>query len=136
MQWIGAFFLGIGACYDVKNQKIPVTLLGVFLTIAVMVNLAFPYQSLKSILLGAGVGALFLIVGAFTKEAIGYGDGLGIMIVGILEGCRSLLFILIIAFCLSSIWGLWKLLVLRTNKDETMPFYPCLFLASIGGLLL
>lgn len=82
------------------------------------------------------MGVVFLAVGWITKEAIGYGDGWGLVILGIIKGGQELIPVVFGAFLLSGIYGLWKLIVVRASRYETMPFYPFLLAASVGVSLL
>lgn len=129
-------FLGIGTWFDLKTRELPVWFLAVFGVLAMICDLAWKYQSLTEMMLGCIVGGSFLVIGLFTKEAIGYGDGLGIMILGIFRGGTGLLQVLFGAFLLSGAYGLWKVFGRRESLHETMPFFPFLLLAWIGVILL
>ena len=79
--------------------------------------------------LGGGlIGMIFIGISKITREAIGYGDSLAILILGIYLG----------------VWGLLEVLALgcvtlRRKKSLAFPFYPFLtvgylFGVCIGGL--
>ncbi len=125
-------FLGLGTYFDLKNREIPMLLFGVFGTLGVVFNLVWRYQSMKSIVLGVGIGALFLLMGWVTKEAIGYGDGLGLMIMGLMTGWQRLLSIVLISFFLSGVYGLLKVIGTKASKEERLAFYPFLLTALFG----
>lgn len=125
-------FLGSGAWFDVKGRVIPVKHLAFFGIVVIGLNMLWKYQSFYDAFAGGCIGAAFLFVGWITKEAIGYGDGLGIMIIGILLGWKKMFCVVFTAFLLSGICGIWKLVVLKESRDKTMPFYPFLLAASIG----
>ena len=91
-----------------------------------------PYSMLLLILFGG----MFLMIGRLTKESIGYGDGIGLMILGIFEGFEGMLFIAAGAFLLSSLYGIWMLLALRKTWSASMPLFPFLLMAFAGGLIL
>ena len=69
-----------------------------------------------------------------SKEAIGYGDGLFFMVLGIFEGWKIMSGILAAAFFFSGIYGIWKILCRGGKAKDTMPFLPFLLLAQIGAL--
>ena len=78
--------------------------------------------------LGGGlIGMIFIGISKITREAIGYGDSLAILILGIYLG----------------VWGLLEVLLgcvtMRRKKSLAFPFYPFLtvgylFGVCIGGL--
>ena len=135
VQGIELIFLGIGTYYDVKNQELSLRFLLLFLLLSIFSNLILSYQSLSDFLIGGCIGCVFLGVGWLTKEEIGYGDGIGLVILGILKGWRGLIPIMFMAFLLSGIYGVWKLIGLKESGDSTMPFFPFLLIASIGIIL-
>lgn len=135
IEGVELLFLGIGSYFDLKNQKIPIWFLMVAGVLAVFVNILFDYQDLFMILCGICVGGLLLIAGWISKEEIGYGDGIGVLVLGIFEGGLELLSILLIAFLLSSIWGVLKVIVFRKSRKEMMPFFPFLLISFLGGMM-
>ena len=136
VQGIELMFLGIGTYYDVKNQELSLRFLLLFLLAGIFCNIFFQYQSLSDFLIGGCIGSVFLGVGWLTKEEIGYGDGIGIVILGILKGWRGLVPMMVMAFLLSGIYGVWKLIGLKESGDSTMPFFPFLLIASMGMMLI
>ncbi len=136
LQGIELLFLGIGTYYDLKNKELPIRFLMIFLMISFSCNIILQYQSLSDFLIGGSVGCVFLGVGWMTKEEIGYGDGIGIVILGILKGWKGLIPVIFTAFLLSGIYGLWKFIGFKELGNSTMPFFPFLFIASIGVILL
>lgn len=129
-------FLGIGSVYDVRSRELPGRFLFTFAVLAVLSNAVLRYQSLSEIFYGVLLGGSFLVLGWITKEAIGYGDGIGIMITGVLLGGSRTFIILAEAFFLSAFYGIGKLLLKKAAASDTMPFYPFLFTASLGGIFL
>lgn len=136
LQGTEVIFLGIGTCFDIKSKELPLRFLLIFAIIGISFNISWKYQRLEMVLGGLALGGIFLLIGKLTKEAIGYGDGLCFMILGVFEGYKSTLGILVVAFFLSGIAGLWKLIWKRGRSIDTMPFLPFLFLAKIGEIIL
>ena len=129
-------FLGMGSYFDLKEQKIPAWHLGLFGFLGVLGNLLYQYQVWSCLFGGICIGGILLMVGWLSKEELGYGDGIGVMILGIFEGWKNLLPILLAAFFLSSIWGMFLVLWCKKPKKETMPFFPFLFISFMGGILI
>lgn len=71
---------------------------------------------------GAIGGIIFLFVSKCTKEALGYGDSIVLLILGLYLGIWDFLEVGFLAFVFSGIYGmicLWK-----KRKSMTMPFIP------------
>lgn len=136
IQGMELLFFGIGSCFDIKSRELPLEFLGAFGLSGVICNVLWKYQSLENMIIGCLLGGTFLFVGWVTKEAIGYGDGIGLVILGIFEGWQGMIPIVFGAFLLSGIYGLWKIIGLKESGSDTMPFFPFLFLALIGVILL
>ena len=85
-------------------------------------------------IVGAGglSGILFLWISKITNEAIGYGDSLAILILGIYLGIWGLLEVLMTAFFILGIIGLICVVIKRKKKGLAFPFYPFL---TVGYLL-
>lgn len=136
VQGMELLFLGIGTYFDIRDRKLPEWFLLVFGGLGVACNLFLNYQKAAEAVAGLCVGGMFLLIGWITGEAIGYGDGIGLMILGVLGGLQGILPILFIAFFCSGIYGLWKMIGCGRSKNDTMPFYPFLFLALMGVIVL
>lgn len=136
MDCVEFVFLGLGTYFDIKDRELPVKYLLFFGIVGIGMNIVWKYQSFQEALIGGSVGGVFLAIGWITKEAIGYGDGWGLVILGILKGWKELIPVVFGAFLLSGIYSLWRLIGLKTSRYETMPFYPFLLAASVGVSLL
>lgn len=136
MQGFEVLFLGIGSYFDIKNREIPMEFLISFGCFGIICNLILKYQNLKNVILGISVGIFFLFIGWVSKEAIGYGDGLGLCVLGVFEGWMGMISIVFGAFLLCSVYGIWRIIGYREQKESTMAFYPFLFMAFIGEIVL
>lgn len=136
VQGLELLFLGFGAYFDIKDRELPILFLSFFTVLGILCNLFWKYQSIENSFIGVCIGGIFLFAGWLTKEAIGYGDGIGLMTLGLFEGWRGMLPILFAAFLLSGIYGLWRVVGCGQSGHDTMPFFPFLFLALIGVILL
>lgn len=132
IQGVELLYFGIGSYFDIRDQELPVSFLASFAGLGILCNIFWQYQSLKDAVIGGVVGATFLFICWVSKEAIGYGDGIGLVILGIFEGVHGMIPIVIGAFLFSGIYGLWKLIGLRKSGSDTMPFFPFLFIAFVG----
>lgn len=136
VQGLELLFLGIGTYFDIRDRELPVKFLAVFTALGIVCNLLWKYQSMENAAAGVCIGGIFLITGWITEEAIGYGDGIGLVILGIFGGFRGMLPIVITAFLLSAVYGLWRMIGCGQSLGETMPFYPFLLFALMGVIIL
>ena len=136
MEGIALLFLGVGAWIDLKHKALPVFFFGIFGVIAIVLNQVWNYQSMAQMLFGGAFGGVFLMIGRFTREAIGYGDGLGIVILGLFYGIFRVQNVVFGAFLLSGVYGMWKKYARKAPCVDTIPFFPFLFAAALGGTVL
>lgn len=136
IQGIELLFFSIGTYFDIKEKTLPIPFLLFFGLLGIGLHLTGGFLSWQEMISGVVVGVLFLILGWITKEAIGYGDGITILIFGIYEGVPEMLPVVISAFFLSGIWGIFTLIRFRRQLDISMPFLPFLLLAYIGVKIL
>ena len=136
VQGIELLYFGIGTYFDIRDQELPIPFLTLFAGLGILCNILWQYQSLKNVVIGGFVGATFLVICWASKEAIGYGDGIGLLTLGIFEGAYGMIPIVFGAFLFSGIYGLWKLIGLKKSGGDTMPFFPFLFMAFLGVKLL
>jgi leader peptidase (prepilin peptidase)/N-methyltransferase len=129
-------FLGIGTYFDVKRKELPIPIFICFGSIALIWGIFFSDQKIGNMILGSCVGFCFLLTGWFSKEAIGYGDGMGLTILGMLEGWPQMIPVIIGAFLLSGIYGVWRLIGCGDSLLEELPFYPFLLIAFTGVTIL
>ena len=130
---MGILFLSAGSYFDLKNREIPVNYLVIFGVIGIIGNIIWKYQTILEVLAGGCIGGVFLAVGWMTKEAIGYGDGWALVILGIMKGWHELIPVVFGAFLLSSVYGIWRVIGVKASRDEAMPFYPFLLISFVGA---
>lgn len=80
---------------------------------------------------GAVVGLLFLAIGKVTGEALGYGDGVLIGILGIYLGIWDLLGLLATTFFLTALFAAAVLVISKFKRKSAFPFVPFLGAAYV-----
>lgn len=78
-------------------------------------------------------GMVILFIGFISREGIGYGDGVVILICGIFCGIQRTLVGMMIAFLIVMISGLFAL-ALRKPAGGSIPFVPLILIGFLGGL--
>ena len=131
MQLCWSAYLCFLGWLDIRHRKIPLLylLLGIGSAFGV---LFFQEKGMWLLLLGgAGVGILFLGVSKITNEALGYGDSLVILGLGILLGLWQIMTLLVLAFSLAAISSMVLLVLKKMNRRTTLPFIPFLALSYL-----
>lgn len=129
-------FLVVLAILDWKNKEIPVLLLLLMSVAVAIFAVVCPTENVRSCMAGASVGLLFFVISKVTKEAIGYGDGWLILLLGVFLGGLRVLQILFAASIFSAVCSLFYLWKCHWKRTATIPFVPFLTIAYIGVLLL
>ena len=122
-------FLCICAVFDVRRKEIPTILIGIGLAGAFVVNV---WGIMSEVISFAEIG-LCLLPGIFfsltsfcTKEKVGLGDGLMLLVIGLFIGFYRCFFVLCISLIFSSAFALVLLLLRRVRKESRIPFAPFL----------
>lgn len=111
---------------DLKYKRIPLKTVFVFAAMA-MIYLAGENRFLEgNVVFGMlpGLGLLFL--SAATKEKIGYGDGVTVMVLGLWTNLLFSTLVVCLAFCLA---GCYAGVCLIKSKAGEIPFIPFLLAA-------
>lgn len=125
--WI---LLGVSSIYDFVKKKIPIIIIasagGLGFLAAILQS-----QDLKKTIISILPGLGLLFIAFITKESVGYGDGLIILVLGILEGARACLINVCIALFLVSISGVVLLICKKGSLKTEIPFVPFLLVSHI-----
>ena len=122
--------LFINGILDWKKGEISLASLGAFGAAGIGLNMWLDYQSFFEVAGGIGLGILLLVTAFFTREAIGFGDGLLLCVTGIYLGFWENLNLLFLgAVCSDS--GFWY--SGRKNKAGRSGSAGSLFTAGIYG---
>lgn len=78
---------------------------------------------------GAIWGGLFLLIGKYTKEKIGYGDGVILLILGMYLGMWEFIEVSLLAFFMCAIYGIIQLAKRTLHKKDGVAFIPFLTLS-------
>ena len=117
---------------DYRIRKVPRDVLLLCMAGVIIYQVLTGNVDWKLSVAGGLSGILFLWISKITNEAIGYGDSLAILILGIYLGIWGLLEVLMTAFFILGIIGLICVVIKRKKKGLAFPFYPFL---TVGYLL-
>lgn len=129
-------FLGICAVYDYRTRRIPVWLFVLFGIFGFCVR--FLKGNLFDLSVAAGVctGAGIWLLGKWTKDKIGEGDGIMLMITGLYLGVWQNLELCLTALLMTLGAAVWILLLKKGDRSTKIPFAPFLLIAYALLLLL
>lgn len=123
-------FLGGAALCDWKKKRIPRTVIGTGIVFCVIRILLEGSSILAGSLTAAIPGVVLLLTARISEEKIGYGDGVCVLLLGILTGYRACMTVLCIGLFLLSITVIFLLIIRRVHKKSKIPFIPFLFAAK------
>lgn len=120
--------LGVQGCIDLKYKEMPIwlSLVGVGLGVVFCIEEG---RTIISIFLACIPGIAFLMFSKLTKEVIGYGDGILLLVMGFYLSLEKLLSIGMLAFGIAGIVALVLLVIFRKKGSYEIPFIPFLSLA-------
>ena len=116
----------IQGIWDVRTKEIPMWI-SLCLGGCSFLYSVYIQREWTSILLSLVPGAVCLMLGVITRQAIGYGDGILITALGMLYSVDELLEICIIAIFFACAAGLILLIFFKKKGNYEIPFVPFLF---------
>ena len=128
-------FLGLNTVSDIRTKKILVWSAWAFGLFGLIYGFVGNEMSLFQGLLAILPGILFLIISKMTKESMGYGDGVIVLVMGVYISIQKLVGSLMLALILAAAWSVILLVFFRKRKQEEFPFVPFVLLGYLGGLL-
>ena len=123
---------------DIQRRELPVGMLLGGLGMALI--RVFIKGEWMGTLLGVLPGILLIFMGFLTREKVGYGDGILLIIMGLIMGWPGILVIYIMAQFGVLFYALFLLVVKHASRTVQIPFAPFLAVALIiyqmGGVIL
>lgn len=78
---------------------------------------------------GAVPGIIFLFLSFLTREGIGYGDSILMVLLGLSLGIEEAMGIILLALFLAGIWAVFLLFGKRAGAKQEFPFLPFLLIS-------
>ena len=120
--------LGVICVFDIKRKKIPVYMLIILAAAGIISNFTVGELDIEKRIIAMLPGMILLIVSMITKQQIGYGDGMIILIMGLYIDIDDILSIVLSSFLLSSIAAIILMTVFKKKKNFEMAFSPFLLI--------
>lgn len=139
MEWIIKIvitcILGLLAIVDFKKKQVSNVLLLIVFGIVIINYVIFRPVTIMGLLGGILIGFFFLGISYITRQKIGAGDGLLVMILGAYLGFEGIGVVLLYALTLSAIWSGLLLMIKKVNRHYSIAFIPFIFIGYIGVLV-
>lgn len=139
MEWIIKLaitcILGLIAIVDFKKRQVSNVLLLIVSGIVIINYVIFKPVTIMSLLGGIVIGGILLGISYITRQKIGAGDGLLVMMLGAYLGFEGIGVVLLYALTLCAIWSGLLLMIKKVNRHYTIAFIPFIFIGYIGVLV-
>jgi prepilin peptidase len=136
LKMMGMLILGIASVSDIRTGRVSlwmVLLAGVCSGLSAVIGITDRMTTVPELLSAMIPGAILLWIGFISANAIGYGDGLMMFMVGPLFGVERMVEGMLLAFFVSAIVSILLIVLRKVNRKTTIPFIP--FLASALGVV-
>lgn len=116
--------LGLCSFDDIKSKQVRTIEICIFGIIGVLLHLINHTHTLMSTIGGMLIGAGFYLICIITKEKIGKGDALIIMVIGIYLGMLNTIKLIWISSVMAGFAGVYLLATKKQHLNYEMPFVP------------
>ncbi|MBO5461092.1 MAG: prepilin peptidase [Ruminococcus sp.] len=124
-------YLAILSVQDIRNHTVSLRFLAAGGMAAAVWQIICKEQTIQMCAAGIFAGLIFVGISRLTREALGYGDSILILILGIYEGFRYQMSIIGIAFTISAVFSIAVLIIKKWNRKKAFPFIPFLTLGYL-----
>lgn len=123
-------WLGIQAGIDFKYKEIPLwfSVLGGILGICFCIK---EERTVIEVVISCLPGIVAIGFSWITKEIMGYGDGIVLVVLGLYLSISEIMSLGMLAFGIAGIVALFMLVVLRKGRNYRIPFIPFLEIAYV-----
>ena len=129
-------FLYLCSREDYRYKALTVHKIGIFGCAGLVYTLAADTMSVQSMMAGAGLGGMVILVSRCSPDWLGEGDGWMFVVTGLFLGGRQNLAILCIAMFLSGIYCLLGVLLKKYQKTDHVALAPFVLAAEVVLLYL
>lgn len=128
-------FLGLNTISDIRTKKVLIWSAWVFGVFGLLYGLLTKELVSPQVITALLPGSICLIISKVTKESMGYGDGIIILVMGVYISTQKLIGSLVLALIFAALWSILLLVLFRKKKQDEFPFVPFVLLGYIGGML-
>lgn len=137
MKAVGIFvFLILCSLQDIREKRLPVKMLvlsgGLFFLVSLVSGELFKEGRLLALM----PGMVALVLAFLTREQIGYGDGVCLVVLGLLVSAERLIGAIAGGLFLISACSILLLVRKKANRKTTLPFMPFLTVGMLWQLIM
>lgn len=129
-------FLAICSVEDIKRKQLKLWVILTFGIVGMIIHLLTFQTSIMEIAGGILIGLIVMLISILTKESIGMGDALLLMVTGMYLGAKQNILMLFIGIFLSGLFALVLMFTRKKQRKDEMPFVPFLFAGYLFQLFL
>ena len=116
-------FLGINSWIDIRRKQISLLSIGFFMAVGILYECVVQNKN-PDVFWGLLPGAVLLGVSKLSREALGMGDALLMLVLGIYLGLEAALDVLLLALFLAAVWAGILIVVGKKGRNYAFPFVP------------
>ena len=124
--------LAIESISDIRTQTVSFIRIVAFALLGITINFCKDYQSVWSVVGGLVVGIILLGYALLSKGAMGVGDGVVFLCLGIFLGMSGNLRLLFFSLIVAALAGGVYAIVSKKGIKAKIPFIPCVLVAFVG----
>ena len=128
-------FLGINSWIDIQKKQISLVSVGFFMAVGILYECVVQNKN-PDVFWGLLPVAVLLGVSKLSREALGMGDALLMLVLGIYLGLEAALDVLLLALFLAAVWAGILIVVGKKGRNYAFPFVPFLLIGYVGRWLL
>lgn len=137
--WVKCFVivgvLMVCSYFDIKEKKVPLACILIGIAVTVIINMVGKDISLVASMIGATLGILLIIMSRLTKNALGMGDALLVLMIGLGTGIYQTALALFYGLFVTAVVSAVLLCMKRVKRKTEMPFVPFLLIGYVGVIL-
>ena len=128
-------FLGINSWIDIRRKQISLLSVGFFMAVGILYECVVLEKN-PAVFWGLLPGAVLLGVSKLSREALGMGDALLMLVLGIYLGLEAALDVLLLALFLDAVWAGILVFTAKKSRNYAFPFVPFLLIGYVGRWIL
>ncbi|MDO5389785.1 MAG: prepilin peptidase [Eubacteriales bacterium] len=128
-------FLGINSWIDIRKKQISLLSVGFFMVVGIVYECVVLDKN-PAVFWGLLPGAVLLGVSKLSREALGMGDALLMLVLGIYLGLEAAFDVLLLALFLAAVWAGILILAKKKSRSYAFPFVPFLMIGYVGRWIL